>query len=128
MSHITIEGFEALTQQQLFDMSAKHIIEQGKPGQSSSGTCSYKAGCAASIFIKHDERSYADDSGSWEDLEIHGDVPETHSDFVERLQICHDRAAIETFKDGGEGFIADWSARMQILAKQYNLNTDALTV
>ncbi len=127
---LTIDGFETLTRQQLFDMSASHIMAQGKPGITSTGNCSYSQGCAASIFIKPELIAEADIGGSWDDLEREEYVPETNSDFVNTLQLAHDRAALASLRDDSSdlgGFMADWSQRMRDIAKVYNLNTEALS-
>lgn len=127
---LTIDGFETLTRQQLFDMSAKHIMAQGRPGMASTGNCSYSQGCAASIFIKPELIAEADSGGSWDDLEREEYVPETNSDFVNQLQLAHDRAALTSLRDDSSdlsGFMADWSQRMHDLAKVYGLNTEALS-
>ena len=130
---LTIDGFETLTRQQLFDMSASHIMTQGKPGMASTGNCSYSQGCAASVFIKPELIAEADSGGSWDDLEREEYVPETNSDFVNKLQLAHDRAALAalaSLRDDSSdlgGFMADWSQRMRDIAKVYNLNTEALS-
>lgn len=121
-----IEGFENLTRQQIFDMSAKHIIQQGRPGWDPiSAGCSYSKGCAASIFIPEEDRSFADTVGAWRFLPI--DEYET-SDFVHALQIAHDDSIHdnECERVADEVFMRTWRARMMELAAREDLDTSVL--
>lgn len=133
MTHITIEGFESLTGQQVFDMAAKHILTKGAPGWSAKRkVCRYNEGCAASVFIKPEQRQYADtDGGSWGVLAKCLMVPEHHVDFIRAIQRVHDGAA-NNASDYGDGpmdndvFMVRWSYDMKALGQKYGLNTSVL--
>lgn len=110
-----IKGFEKLTPQQCFDMSAKHILKTRERCVDGS-CCSYKGkGCAARPFLTNAAAGLF--SGSWSYLAHRGDVPATNEELISRLQLCHDAAR------DGQVFIQDWKLRMRALAGDLNLST-----
>lgn len=130
MNYITIDDFEQLTLQQLFDISAKHILSTGKKsfvkrqlGESGS-SCTYSgSGCAAAPFIRPECREEADkntDGTSWAMLRHSRLVPEKHTSLVSDLQSCHDN------NSEGTSFITDWKLSMTNIARKWDLNTDVL--
>lgn len=126
MNYATIPGFEALTLQQMFDISLAHIrstrTKSIKPG--STSVCVYSgSGCAASVFLRPERRDefdamYAGHSVSWLTLAGTGHVPEHESYFVRELQNCHDRTPN---KDGQEAFMAEYERSMSYLAERRGL-------
>lgn len=91
---ITIEGFEQLSKQQLFDMSLAHIRSTRKKSTQGS-KCVYSGpGCAAAPFIRPEFRAYADrrKGTTWDQLQEEGLVPSHEYVFVNSLQLCHDNS------------------------------------
>ena len=127
--YITIDGFESLTKQQMFDISAKHIIAAGKCSVNDHGTCSYAgSGCAAAPFIKPEYRKEADtyntnDAGtSWDDLVKGAYVPSHEHKFVTELQLSHDSHA----SDYSPMFLANYLYDMKFLGKEHGLDISVL--
>lgn len=121
--YITIEGFEKLSKQQMFDMSVKHIAKTRKKSIKGASpwtsTCSYSGiGCAAAPFIRPELRESAEWS-SWRALSRDGRVPLHHEDLVQALQHCHDGARTEHF-------VSEWKLHMKQLAVHENLSTEKL--
>jgi hypothetical protein len=118
-----IEGFSSLTKQQLFDISAKHVLGNGKPGINAGGTCVYDGiGCAAAPFIVEEDRASA--YGTWFSV-AEAAKNEHEQDFVRKLQRCHDDAHMNTFGTG-DSFIKAFDKKMRVLANEYGLNTEVL--
>ena len=127
--YATIPGFEQLTAQQVFDMSASHLLKQMEqsllPGwleNSPNGRCLYRGDhglkCAAGVFLtdggakKCDE--YDDDEGSgsgWVALTIAGLVPNTNVDLILRLQLIHDNY-----------WPSEWRGKLIALAADFGLD------
>lgn len=133
---ITIPGFDELTKQQMFDMSAKHIGSTGVQSRDSDGNCVYGGnGCAAAPFLTEegkaigDERtikaqnSMAESGGGWWALTKEQLVSKHNSDFICRLQDAHDTTP--AFADNDE-FHKNYDSIMRNLAREHNLNTEAL--
>jgi hypothetical protein len=123
--YITIEGFESMSKQQLFDMALAHVRStRTKSVRSGTRTCVYGGvGCAASQFIRPEEREGADEihnhgGCAWRWLVNNCYVPEHEWDFVEMLQECHDRCG----SDSGEAFVDEFESDMAVLARTYNLS------
>ena len=117
----TIEGFEKLSKQQLFDMAAAHILRT-RVKSKNDVSCSYTGtGCAASVFLKPEFREKADRMGpagtgiSWYGLAGRGKVPQTNREFISALQRFHDGA-------NQLNFMPDWKLYMTILAGNENLS------
>ena len=131
--YITIPGFEKLTKQEMFDISARHILATGKPSVNEGSTlCVYAgSGCAAAPFIREDQREIADglDIGArgtgWKSLSDNGHVPKHEDDFVVRLQLCHDDA-ITVSSEEDFNFMELWEDSMRILAAEHGLSTAVL--
>lgn len=132
--YITIDGFEQLSRQQLFDMSAAHILKTGVQSRLRSRrccapddvtVCSYSGtGCAAAPFLKEEFREKADRAGSWSRLHRGGigNVPLHETLFVSKLQICHDRYECDSERD----FMTHWHHAMKQLAEEYQLDASIL--
>jgi len=117
---ITIPGFTGLSIQQLFDLSARHILTTRKRSTNDEG-CTYSGcGCAAAPFLDPNERLYADSYGSWPGLVCEGLAPDHHASFIHKLQMCHDGAHNDAT------FMKDWAAEMRTLADRYKLDASIL--
>ena len=117
-SYITIEGFEQLSKQQLFDMSLAHIRSTRKKSMQEQ-KCAYSGtGCAAAPFIRPEFRAYADTRAgtTWNQLhERHKLVPAHEHHFIRGLQLCHDNAARD------DGFMEYFNREMESLASRHGL-------
>lgn len=124
--HITIEGFEQLSKQQLFDMSLAHLRTTRIKSVSRTGGsyCSYSgAGCAAAPFIREDQRKLADNPDgkiippglSWSGLVDRGLVPPHESSFVYELQACHDNASVSCFSRDVERFFKELASEEDLV-------------
>ena len=93
MTYATIEGFEELSAQEVFDRSKDHLLKQGVRSASDFGRCKYRGPeglmCAAGIFLRPESAAGCEDKG-WLDLRDRGRVPSTHADLVRELQYIHD--------------------------------------
>lgn len=95
-SFITIDGFEDMSAQEIFDISAGHLLGQMRKSQDEEGTCRYRGPeglmCAAGPFLDGNKISPGKlvEGMSWLSLLSLGHVPEEHADLVSRLQAIHD--------------------------------------
>lgn len=123
MNYVTIPGFVKLSRQEIFDISAKHILST-KTKSVDGGTCMYSGtGCAAAPFILPEHRADCDKQGdatSWSGLVSARLVPRHEAGLVQRLQSCHDSAP------SGDAFMAGWRQRMLDLAKYAGLSDQVL--
>ena len=140
--YITIDGFESLTKQQMFDISAKHILSTGRPSyvNDSNGVhgCVYRgSGCAAAPFIREEERKKADQPkayygtkypySGWNDLASNNLVPRHHQDLVTDFQICHDTDASKVVTVEHQAiWLSNWKAAMLRVAKRHDLDPSIL--
>ena len=116
----SIEGFDSLTKQQMFDMSAAHILStKRKSCYEDAPKCFYSgSGCGAAVFIKPEGREVCDNSinGTWEGLASDGLVSSHEAEFVQKLQWAHDDAS-----SSPEDFLDSWKTRMRSVAAEYRL-------
>lgn len=124
----TIHGFEKLTQQEIFDKAAHHILSTGKKSVEECGTCTYSgSGCAAAPFIKPEYRDHVVGVWPpvWNSMEMHRrkgfNRPMHEGDLIRAIQVCHDRSTND------KGFVSEFKERMRVVAIRYNLNTKALS-
>lgn len=119
--YLTIEGFEKLPPQQLFDMSAAHIQETRQKSYSvEEKMCVYTGiGCAASVFLRPECRLKADEVGAWYTLAAEGMVPYHYMSLVIALQNTHDNCFSSSFME-------EWLKGMRVVAERYGLNTGVL--
>ena len=120
----TIDGFEKLSKQELFDMSVAHIGTTRRKSLSVTGTsCTYGgSGCAAAPFLKPEYREKADGEArgtGWGTLAFGKLVSDHEAQFVRRLQGCHDYAI-------ADNFIHEWKEQMTDLAAMFGLSTEKL--
>lgn len=121
-----IDGFEKLTQQELFDKAAHHVQSNGRPSVRADNSCTYGGiGCAAAVFIKPEYREEL--RGSWppayreKDMGMHDyALPSHQSPLIKDLQFAHDYASKSV------DFMAVWKVEMQKVAAKYSLSTAAL--
>lgn len=119
-----IEGFENLSKQELFNMSARHILSTGQ--QSTAGTaCIYGGtGCAAAPFLLPECRAGLDKYElNWTGLRDKGLVPDHEYHFVTQLQNCHDSFAWRTAEIP---FMDHWRKRMKAVATEHQLSSEVL--
>jgi hypothetical protein len=113
-----------MTFQEMFDISAKHILAQGKPSMASSeGGCMYRTPdglkCAFGPFIPDDK--YSPGLEGLKAFEVIRQLGlNLDTSFSTRLQKCHDDSSIYS------AFISDYVRRMRILAKNYDLDASIL--
>lgn len=91
-----IPGFEQLTPQQVFDISAAHLLKQGKRSMAPNGNdCAYRGvgglQCAAGPFVT-DDFARGNNIISWQRLAEEGAVPKTNLGLICMLQYAHDKA------------------------------------
>lgn len=123
----TIDGFKELTKQQMFDMSAKHVLANGRPSVNSTTlSCVYSGiGCAAAPFLRPEERAKIDngnDETDWLSLNRNDIVPSHEVVFVYGLQCCHD----VNYKKPNAEFVSSFKAQMRNLASSENLDDSIL--
>ena len=126
--YATIPGFEQLTAQQVFDMSASHLLKQMEQSRdprirqnAPNGLCLYRndAGlkCAAGVFLTEERAKECDlydncGTGSgWKVLVEVGLVPKPNCDLIDRLQKLHDN-----------NWPSDWREKLITLAAECGLN------
>lgn len=114
--YATIDGFESLTAQQVFDISAKHLLKQNAKSRkvgSTSGVCLYRGPdnrqCAAGPFLK-DECASDCEQKAWGWLVSDGHVPTTNQRLINTLQNVHDAYPVEA-----------WETQLRQVAAGYNL-------
>lgn len=127
---ITIEGFESLSKQDMFDKAAAHIIANGPSFNIALDACRYGgSGCAAAVFIREDLRAIADQHGSWRTLETMRLVPLHNFELIRSLQDTHDGSVLAA-KDNGvidhNNFFTLWQAEMKTIAKFHGLSSAAV--
>ena len=138
-TYITIPGFEKLTKQEMFDISARHILATGKPSVNEGSTlCVYAgSGCAAAPFIREEERKKADEPkvyfgtkypySGWGDLASNNLVPRHHQDLVADFQVCHDTYASKVVTDDDLAiWLSNWKVAMRRVAKIHDLDPSIL--
>jgi len=121
-----IPGFESLTPQQCFDMSAKHVIKNGKACVSEYGNCVYSGiGCAAALFLTPSARIRADEMANeggsdWLTLAGGSFVPKKNATLIRKIQNCHDLNKLEV------PFVDFFRRDMRELAKKEGLDDSVL--
>lgn len=117
-NYMTIPGFEDMTEQQVFDISAAHLLRQMV--RSANGVCLYRSGklaCAAGVFLTDEGAKAADnlEDPDWYAVVEAGWAPPTNERLVLQLQGVHD------YDDPSE-----WHEALRLLAKEHNLNDAVL--
>lgn len=123
----------ALTAQELFDATVKHLAEQGGPSKDTQGRCYYRwfggHRCAAGVNIRDDEYRSEMEMISVYELDEKGLLParlEPHIELLSQLQGAHDNATslpsgrVRTWSaPWGKGGIAD---RLFFVAYNHSLS------
>lgn len=134
---ITIEGFDNLSPQEAFDMSAKHILSNGPSFNSKLNACRYGgSGCAAAVFIREEFRDIADRKvGHWSSVVATRLASITNIDLIMSLQNAHDDSVEAALDMDAKGihkvvnlnnFSTRWVHAMREVAAKFNLNTVVL--
>lgn len=114
----TIDIFEDLTEQQVFDISARLLLRQRTQSKDRNGACAYRSAegmCAAGPFLRDDFCNTTDTSDTaWRKLVNEGFAPETHCSLVSALQAIHDDSSSN---------MSDWVAALRGLAETKGLDT-----
>lgn len=111
-------NLEEMTEQEVFDAAAKHLMEQSEQSlYSEDGDfCIYKGDnkcCAAAIFIQgYDEKM---ESKIWYKLVSKFDQSDKHLNMVMHLQSVHD-----------ENEPSEWKKELERLSEYFDFNTDIL--
>jgi len=138
MNPVTIPALHTLSKQELFDMSARHILSTGKPSleklsvDSALYRCVYSgSGCAAAPFIREEERMWVNPIGAWAALVQRGKVDANVSyganEFISQLQKCHDRNAFGKEQGGASAsFLINWEQDMRLLGLEHGLSLEVL--
>lgn len=124
----TVPGFEQMTPQELFNISARHVLSNGAPSVTSKGRCKYGGiGCAAAPFLMPHRRKTLDRyDKSWPGLLEKGEVPSKHSVLVSRMQSCHDGPAEASLVNGTAEFLHAFKEGMRHLARDNHLDASVL--
>lgn len=128
LSNLNEDGSPSMTEQDVFNMSARHILKTGVPSKNANGGCIYSgSGCGASPFLKKGWRTDADGlvtstGASWYRLADTGRVSKNHGKLISLLQGCHDGAARQN-RNINTSFMELWKFAMIELADKYNLST-----
>lgn len=116
-NYITIPEFETLSEQEVFNMSARHLLTQMEQSTDpyEGGVCLYRGPegrmCAAGMFIA-DEHALRAEHKTWDLLVNLRKAPRIHLGLVVSLQTLHDHYAPE-----------EWADRLHDLATRLGLST-----
>lgn len=114
---ITLKTLPQATAQQVFDQVATHLLSQ-KEKSIDDSICLYRYGqlkCAAGCLIDDDEYDPKMEKASWMSLVVEDRVPHKHSRLIIDLQMLHDAALIE-----------DWKEELIKVANKHRLNTKVI--
>lgn len=127
-NYATIDGFEKLSAQEVFDMSARHLLTNPKVSVTADKRmCLYAGhGCAAAVFLRPEmrEKIDADPRGTaW--VQLVGRVaPANNSELICKLQNVHD--SMRTSSCIPAELRVKWGKQLHGVAKLYNLNIDVI--
>lgn len=114
-----IDGFEQLTPQQCFDMAARHVLRNGRPGVDAGGSCVYSGiGCAAAPFLTEEAKS--EFNYTWDQMP----VPNANRGLIRALQQAHDRAAMDHLN--GADFVSAFKRNATEVGAGFGLSLAAL--
>jgi hypothetical protein len=101
------------TEQEVFDLVAKHLLTQNKRSDNVIGCC-YRSRnglkCAAGCLIPDESYNKSMETYGWPDLVKRQLVSAKHETLISRLQVIHDRAAV-----------SEWKQKLKAIAEQHNL-------
>lgn len=113
----TFERNQTMTAQDMFDISATHLLTQGRRSVETSERCRYRHPngdmCAFGPFIPEDRYNRAMEGQSCisSDLWKATGLPNGLRELALRLQHCHD-----------DGLVEEWPMRLAVIAKQFGLS------
>jgi hypothetical protein len=111
-----------MSKQEMFNVSAKHIIAQGKRSYVAGHGCLYRSpdGCMCGFgpFIPDDKYTFALEGKSAKGV-IQTLGLDLDPDLADCLQKCHDGTRDDIF-------ISDYKRRMRLLARNYGLDASVL--
>lgn len=124
MKQITLSTLKEATPQQVFDQSAKHLLEQGAQSNKRPDGfqgCAYRGTdglmCAAGCFISEEEYDPNNMEGKdWLIMAKANEVPQDHMYLIRDLQIVH---------DGRD--VLSWKEELAAVAKRYKLEHSHVT-
>ena len=108
-----IQKFAELTEQELFDKVAKHLLTQNKKSLDGE-ECVYRSAdglkCAAGCLIEDSEYATFLENQTWEALVRCGRAKSVHVSLIQDLQLIHDDYETE-----------QWPNKLESLAEELNL-------
>lgn len=107
--------FESMTEQEVFDKVAEHLLTQHRQSLLSSGKCAYRGEnglmCAAGCLIPDDLYDLSMECLDWEQLVKNKFIPEhQHYNLIDNLQYVHDSF-----------FPIGWKAKLREIAFEFDL-------
>lgn len=132
MSDYKSYDYTEMTEQQVFDRCATHLLEQGIGSYTLAGPhnnpvmCVYRGHdgkqCGASIFMPDDEYNEDIERYNWTSVVTRLDLSERHCHLINMLQGAHDSAA-EDSRDNSDVFLRVVKRNLRNLAEEFNLST-----
>ena len=130
---------ENSTPQEVFDYVAKHLIKQGRQSWLQSYGCAYRGegglSCAAGCLVTDEEYAQAtrDDVSDLEGSSafnlsslLSSPFWKRHEKLIQELQLVHDNDDEVTFSPSRVFLPAELKKKLAAVAKDFNLNTEAL--
>lgn len=117
---ITIPGFESMTAQEVFDMSARHVLANGRPSMDGDNCVYYGIGCAAAVFIREDSRTLPMKTATWNRVVSDGLAPDHNKQLIRELQYAHDSSHDST------KFVESFTDYLRWIARDYGLSAAVL--
>jgi hypothetical protein len=106
--------FETMTEQEVFDKVAKHLLTQNAKSKLPSGMCAYRGDhglmCAAGCLIPDDKYDPAINLKAWHELTSSNVVSSHCGELIQSLQGVHDDWPVD-----------NWKSRLAVVASKYNL-------
>lgn len=121
----TNRKLNAMSDQEVFDTVAKHLLTQGEkclmPG--SSKDCAYRSiqpdghelQCAAGCLIEEDEYDSDLEGKAWDDLVYAGIVTDAHMGIIRNLQSIHDEQGPSSWRFSLMNFAIDHNLDPKVL-------------
>lgn len=126
MKTITLKNLHKASKQAVFDQVATHLLKQNKQSLGSihiespkEQGCAYRGEnglkCAAGCLMADDEYRWGWENWGWGQLVSAKEVPRNHRLLILALQGVHDKY-----------FPNLWRGNLELVAKKFKLNTDAI--
>jgi hypothetical protein len=130
----SIDGFDSLSKQEIFDKSVSHVLKNGQPSMNDDSIdiqCQFGGiGCGTAPFLKPSCRRFADNysskegwsvSASWDSLATDGKVSDHFVGLVTKLQQAHDEASKSS------DFLDAYRYEAEQVARIFSLSTAVIT-